>query len=419
MPLWGRPSGARKGMKEKGRNRKTRQWEESRRFEEIDSDGDDEQGVVLDSSFMGDELYFTGADLGSRPQIRRSHGYDELFGSSEEEQGLDDDSSGGTVQVALRDKQDLLVQKALERIRRAQQLGRTDVELTQPEIDALTRKRRKDEAARKAGVRSSEVAKRRQSSGQLKEALRDQRSSNRRIKTPISHFGGPPPSPKQTTPPGIVILGPDGNPSYQAFEHYPTIAVEPYSRPSRSGSQSASSHSQLKSTPPLTSSQFRPPKARYFSVPEATRPSSMYPTNPQSHRLPDDPNWHPRPRSASSTPSYAARTVQDQTYLPSLPYKHSQHAQARRNVSRPPESQYIRSRKKNPQPMHFAATSEPSLHLERPSQRLQEYSRSSDDADDDNGDYGVEVDVGPYGQSYGVKIRPEEFASGRIKRDDQ
>ncbi|KAL8918495.1 MAG: hypothetical protein Q9208_007302 [Pyrenodesmia sp. 3 TL-2023] len=71
------------------------------------------------------------------------------------------------MQVALRNKEDLLVQQALERIRRAQVLGKRNVKLTQPEIDALERKRRQDEARRtRVGSGSTQLDKRR-SSGQL------------------------------------------------------------------------------------------------------------------------------------------------------------------------------------------------------------------------------------------------------------
>lgn len=345
MPSWGRPSGARKGKRGKEQDRQTRQREEARRFEEIESDDDDGQGVGLSRPYYSDELYFTGTDLSRSRPPQRTYSHNYTSESSGDEEDVDE-SLGGTMQLALRDKEELLVQKALERIRRAQMLGRTNVKLTQPEIDALARKRRKVEAIRKGPLSGSKATDRRHSSGQPSETA-EQRTSKRKLRTPISMYdNGEFSSPRRTTPPGILFPGPDGNASYQPFGQYSSAATGPYNRSSRSGSRSASSHSQQQSTPPLPSSQFRPPNERYFSVSEASRPPSTLPPNTLPRRLPDDPNWIPRPQSSSSNPA--------QLFSPPSSHVPSHYFQGRRIVSGPPESQHVGSRRGDTSPMSYS-----------------------------------------------------------------
>ena len=396
MPSWGRPAGARKGKRGKAREIQKRQREEPRRFEEIDSDDDDGQGVGLSRPYVSDELYFTGADLGrSRPRNQRTSSHDYTSESSGDEEGVNE-SLGGTMQLALRDKEEQLVHKALERIRRAQVLGRTNVELTQPEIDALARKRRKDEATRKAPLLSSKATDRRRSSGQLSET-KEQKPSNRRIRTPLSMYENDEfLSSGRATPPGILFSGPDGNPSYQPFERYSSANPNQYNRSSRSGSRSASSHSQPQSTPPLPSSQLRRPKGRYFSVPEASQPPPTFPQNTLPRRLPDDPNWIPRPTSSSSNPT--------QTYSPPPRPVPSR----RRIVSSTPELQYVGSRRGDSSPMPYDTSESPRMHREHSGHGGDDYLRNHDDTeDDDDDDYGVQVDVVPHRAGYDINVRPD------------
>ena len=422
MPSWGRPYGAHKGKRGKGRDRESRQQAEARRFEEVDSDDDDGQGVGLDRSYVSDELYFTGADMGSRPRARRmtTHDYDYASDSSEHGDGDVNDGSGGTMQLALRDKEEQLVRQALERIRRAQMLGRTNVDLTQLEIDALARKRRKDESTNKALGLGLKSADRRTSGGRSNEVPKEQRLNGKKIRAPLSAYDNIETSASgRATPPGIVVPGPDDNPSYQPFDPYPPTHPKPYNRSSRSGSRSASSHGQHQSTPPLPSSQFRPPKARYFSGPEASRPPQQ---NLLPRRLPDDPNWIPRPRSASSNPPYPNNASPHQTYSPPLSQVRPHYPQGRRNVSGPPEMQHFSSRSGDSSPMPYAASSESSIpHREHSGDMAGEYVAISDDSDndDDDEDYGVQVDVVPYSQSYGINVRPEDYAVGRSRRGER
>ena len=412
MPSWGRPSGARKGKRGKERDRQTRQREEARRFEEIESDDDDGQGVGLSRPFVSDELYFTGADLSRSRPPQRTYSHNYTSESSEDEEDVDE-RLGGTMQLALRDKEELLVHKALERIRRAQMLGRTNVKLTQPEIDALARKRRKVEATRKDQLSGSKATDSRRSSGQPSEPV-EERTSKGRLRTPISMYdNGEFSSSRRATPPAILFQGPDGNASYQTFGHYSSAATGPYNRSSRFGLRSASSHNQQQSTPPLPSGQFRAPKERYFSVSEASRPPSTLPPNALPRRLPDDPNWIPRPQSSSSNSA--------QPFSPPQSHVPSHYFQGRRIVSGPPESQYVGSRRGDTSPMSYSTSSEPShMHQEHSGHGGDDYVRNNDDTeDDDDNDYGVQVDVVPYSQGYGINVRPEDSAGTRPRRDER
>ena len=64
-------------------------------------------------------------------------------------------------------------------------------------------------------------------------------------------------------------------------------------------------------------------------------------------------------------------------------------------------------------PMPYSTSSEPShMHLE--------HSGHDDDTeDDDDNEYGVQVDVVPYGQGYGINVRPEDSARRRPRRDER
>ncbi|KAI4191665.1 MAG: hypothetical protein LQ346_004663 [Caloplaca aetnensis] len=205
---------------------------QDRYFEEVDSDDDYGQGVTLKGDYFSDELHFTGADVG--PYTRSRHKHDQGYDSHSSGEGeAFEDRSASTMQVALRNKEDLLVQQALGRIRRAQALGKRNVKLTKPEIDALERKRRQDEARRKRmGSGSDQVDKRRSSGGQLQLAGKDSKPGKRRssgfsqtLESTYATEG------RGATPPGIVVPGPDGRPMHTPIGYYPpTSNLLPNSR---------------------------------------------------------------------------------------------------------------------------------------------------------------------------------------------
>lgn len=333
---------------------------------------------------------------------RRRQAYDD--GISSESSGDDygsEHGAGGTMQIALRDKEELLVRKALERIRRAQMLGRANVKLTQSEIDALERKRRKDEGESARRTPEERNADRRRGSGQSRDTSREQKSSRGKSKGYYSTYESESSSsPRRGTPPGFLVPGPGGMPSYSPLGFYPPTAA-PQDGSSRSGSRSASSHSIAQASPPLP----RAHKQRYSSGPDPAQPSPT-PRSPQSsRRLPDDPNWIPRPRSSSSVSVQPYLSNQYQSYSPPLPQISHQYSQGRRAVSSPqPDVQYPHIRGE-PQ-----ARSSGSSSLRRENSRQSTPERSENEessaSDDDEGE-GVQVDVIPYGQGYGVSMRPE------------
>ncbi|KAL9006707.1 MAG: hypothetical protein Q9188_000581 [Gyalolechia gomerana] len=409
-PPWGRSSGSRANAKRKS---------QERYFEELDSDDDDGQGVTLDGTYFGDELHFTGADLGAYSRSRRRHG---------QGYGYDSDSSGdgearagpsaGTMQVALRNKEDLLLQQALERIRRAQMLGQRDVKLTQPEIDALERKRRQDESRRTRVGSGSKQVDRRRSSNQLRLTEKDSKSGRRKssgLSPTLERTYAP--EGRGATPPGMIVPGPDGRPIHTPIGYYPPIAKQlSGSQGPRSGSRSGSSSSLQQSTPPLPSSQYWSGQLRYSS--ESDYPSTS-PSSPLMRRLPDDPHWNPRPRSTSSNHQYPLEPQYHQAYSsPPPPHNSSPYGQGRRIVSGPAEVQYPSiSRRPLPMSSVHAASSDPSLPRRvQGGERDLDDSASADETEDEDEEYGVQVDPLPNEHKYEVRRGAQMRADIRPSR---
>ncbi|TEA09849.1 Prenylated Rab acceptor 1 [Colletotrichum sidae] len=155
-------------------------WEDGQRVEELDSDQDeddtDTHGVGLISKgkrIASDPLRFTGTDLGDRAgAIRRGYRHehsddDDDDDDSEEDSEDDEDSSEEELeidwdQLSPMEREEALVQTALARIRRAQEKGRSDVKLSQEEMAALDRhkKRMEKEARRQERKRRKEKEQR-------------------------------------------------------------------------------------------------------------------------------------------------------------------------------------------------------------------------------------------------------------------
>lgn len=368
-PLWGRPSGVRSGRR--GANGAPRGdsnvfYNQNRQLEEIidsdDDEDDDDQGVGLQEEFHSDELRFTGADIGRMARRRRKYEYSDVSESSddvedEEEEGSDDGTGGG-MQLVLRDKEEALVQKALNRIRRAQELGKTNVKLPVSELQAL-RKRQKDEENDAPRV-SSKTKDRRRSSGQAKNVLQDSRSisvnQRKHATRPVAYDNDSSSGGRHATPPGALVPGPDGVPVYRPFGVYPpplTDSIPKQSKGSKPKSRATSSHGP--SPQPSSPSLVRPPgkdKKRFSNSREKPSPPRSPKASPR--RLPDDPNWMPRPRSSSSISGavYQPEQYQYQAYSPPLPEIPQQYAKqvqgSRRTVSTPQQL----SRHYDMQPAH-------------------------------------------------------------------
>lgn len=389
------------------RDKNQRERVENRRFQEIDSDEEDGEGVGLDQSYFNDESYVTGAASVSRLRNRRVRINDYTSEHSEDEDDSDDGIGG--MQLVLRDKEDRLARKALERIRSAQILGIKNVMLTESEYDALESRRKRDKTTIMAAASNSRSQGRRHSGIQLADQARDQRGSGVRIRTSIPNYDNEElPRPKVSTPPGVLVPGSSGGLSYRPF---PDSAVpqSPIYRSSRSGSRSTSSHSQQPSKTPLRSSQYYQPEVGFPLAHGASHLSSGVQPNRLSHRLPDDPSWTSRARSASS-----------QTYPPPLSQERPFYAQAQRNLSGPTDIPSIGSRRGNPPPM-LHPSSEPSLsHRAHHSPPNNEYLTDNDDENEDDDDsYGVQLNIAPYNQNYGVIDEREDYRKDWRRRSER
>ncbi|KAJ5435732.1 hypothetical protein N7445_006617 [Penicillium cf. griseofulvum] len=255
MPSWGRPPGARMGRNTRGRG-----WEETR-LEEVDSE----------EETYGREVVRSGRykEYGGRGPRRRPVDYEDLTDESESLDGgefdlydHEDSTIAYAIQLAMRDKEDQLVDTALERIRRAQVLGKKNVRLSKQELGALERKRQETDSlsgSRRPSVNSVKVTSRPSS-----------RPSSRRSVAP-------------------ELLG-----AYPTFAdaHSTWARGTGTSRPSSSSSARPRTPTTQSLRPQQSNSPLRPTYPLYNAerfAPNA-RPQSMQ--QPVFQRpLPDDPQW--------------------------------------------------------------------------------------------------------------------------------
>lgn len=383
-------------------------------FEELDSDDDDGQGVVLDRSHFGDESFFPNADAGAYTQNRRKNEYDDETHSSEDEVAMDDRSSN-TMQVALRNKEDLLLEQALDRIHRAQMMGKQNVKLSKPELRALELKRKTDESKQSRNTSGSTQADRRRSSGQLKLTAKESKAVKRKsvgIGLPSERTQAM--DRRTSTPPGIIAPGPDGRPMHTPIGYYPLSSnVASGNRDSRTGSRSGSSVNLQHSSPPLPSNQYWSPQPRHPSHPDYAPPSPGPRNSPILRRLPDDPYWNPRPRSSSSNQPYPPDSLYHQPYPPYPTLTPSQYSQGRRIVSGPAELHSPLHRRPPTLHSNYVASSDPVIpRRTHVGEQYQDDSLSAEGTDDGEDD-GVQVDV--RSNEYGYEIRRETETRSDIR----
>lgn len=403
MPQWGRSSGAPR--------QKWRKHTE-RRFEEVDSDEGDGQGVNLDDSFTSDILHFTGTDLAPATQNIYQSNQDFSPEGSQDEEDFLEDASGRTLQYTLRDKEDLLVRKALERIRRAQMLGRPNVELTQHEYDALERKRKQDRGNQKGktslrrndrpgvgGTTTSDVRPSR-IGRDVDEPIRDTSISQRRNATPL----------------GPLVPRLDGHPRAPFKSR---AGLQPaLGGFSLSGHRSTNT-SNLQRASLLPPGQYRPPQPRhssgsdYSSPPEARSPS-------WNRRLPDDPSWMPRPRSVSSSQSHQRDPYNYQILSAPLPQASSPNNPGRRIVSDPARVPYPSLRTPVSSLDPNVTSSDPNLtqgtHFD---EILREESASNEDTGDDGDGYDLDMQTHVVPQGHGHDMYAGPDWSGNRQRRGQ
>ena len=159
MPQWGRPPGARLGRPTRGREvaaaAAQRMWDDSR-IAEIDN-------AVMEEEEDGDEYMRQARQLATVGRNNRNGGWewrdpvcdnynnnyydyyaDETGSVDGVEYDLYDDTDSTVayaIELAMKDKEEWLVDRALERIRRAQVSGQNNVRISKRELEALERKR--------------------------------------------------------------------------------------------------------------------------------------------------------------------------------------------------------------------------------------------------------------------------------------
>lgn len=197
MPSWGRPP---RGLDARGRRewkRQTREWDQQSRFQELESDYEDEDEDP-------DRLYFTGYDVGSGRQGMQEPEYDDLGYGSED--GDEYEYGEDQWQLAQREKEEELAERALRRIRRAKLRGESKVDLSREELDALERRESRQALVHSGQPRPPPVAipadpslnrKRSSRQGIFSRAPAPRLKSDKRISIPVTQgrAGSPQTSP--------------------------------------------------------------------------------------------------------------------------------------------------------------------------------------------------------------------------------
>lgn len=262
------------------------------RVEEVETD-EDEYGRQLVRN--GRAAYRRQLEYGGRGPRRRQD-YDDLTDGESVVDGGDydlydheDSTVAYAVQLAMRDKEDQLVDKALERIRRAQMLGKKNVRLSQRELDALERRRQQTD-------RSGEVRRPKQSGS----------ASNTRPPSRRKSGGLP------EQPPGPQ--GPYAQFAYGAEAGW-NRGAGASGRPTSSSSANRPRTPTMQSLRPQQSSSPLRPGYPAFSerLPPNGRPQSMQPMQPRP--LPDDPQWAP----PYYNPMQMSPFTEQPPYQPQLP----------------------------------------------------------------------------------------------------
>ncbi|KAI9744055.1 MAG: hypothetical protein M1818_002207 [Claussenomyces sp. TS43310] len=417
MPPWGRPSGAKEAKQRRRWERDQALRAEHIRIEELDSDDTDTQGIGYEKRrFVSDPLRFTGIDLSSKSMSRRDYAFDETDSDSDSE----DDGIESAQQLALRDKEEALVQSALARIRRAQEKGKLEVKLNQDEVEALERRRRRLQSA---GTTSK--SKKGSGSSGGSENERRRRSDRAMVTVPIMppearrrsgnyRQVSPPASPRNMpamAPPGMRVEGPEGAAAYVPIG-YGSVASARGS-PTRPRSSSSLHRGSQRTSPPV-------PYQAYSSgvrhVSEGNLPTS---STTSRRTLPDEEGWLPGSRrSSASSQTHAPDPLEyhvDSGAPLHLPSQYSQmHPSGRRHLSGPTEISYssvrrvpptggasftsARSGYVYPYGAAAASSSDPTLSRRRGREGVEvqvepETETSSDDSDDMSHGARVEPDI--------------------------
>ena len=340
--------------------------------------------------------------------------------------------------VARRDQENPVLQRALERIRRAQQTGKPNVSLSHEEIAAIggQSQSRDSPSPTKSGVKASSAK------GTPNSAVRPRNKASSRqsllaaaaapSKTRPSKPGRK--SDDATTgyasgaaPPGFVVQGPGGTPTYAPFGYYPAphTPSSPSRRSSRSNSRSSSRHQ--RGTPPFEQQFQQYP--RYY--PEGYRPPS---SSSRGSMPPDELDYYARPRTRQRSSSLAQQYAYGEhasaaNQTPPLPAAQLAGAgppypTGRRIVSGPADVNYSPMTRRVPVPSARVprGSSDPALAgYERTPSGLGRAVGSSSESPETSSDdgQGVQVDVVPEtggsgGNAYSVRTTPQQTATNGV-----
>jgi hypothetical protein len=397
------------------------------------SDEDDGQGVYLDPNgyayrdprqrgYAGDELYFTGHDLG--------HHRRESYPNAYHGEGDSEDDGYYRGAAAYNGRDEALAQSAYERIAKARAQGQTNINLSVEEMEALERRRGvqqpapvqppplqiasppatpvktskgKTSARNNSSVSlSSQKGKKKSSSlfGSSSPAKSKTKSSR---KNSVSSDHAPPFSPA-VPPPGYVLAGPNGMPMPMPMSMYAPMPYYPPPSPelarahgTRDRSRSTSKHNRRASTPPEPVYAQYPP--RFYPPPGGMRPGSS--SSNRSYQ--DEPDWYAHAAGSPLPPTGRSRACSSAQYRmpddyagPPMPAP-----QGRRSLGGngspdvnysglrrvPPGSSPLAARPGAP-PMHY---SDPAVTSRKGSGLSQEVDSASTGSSSD--DQGVQVDV--------------------------
>jgi hypothetical protein len=406
-------------------------------LEEMGSDEDDGQGVYLDPNgypyrdprqrvFAGDELYFTGHDLG---QHRREIYPNAYYG---EEDSEDDGYYRGA--AAYNGRDEALAQSAYERIAKARANGQTNINLSVEEMEALERRRGvqqlapmqppplqiasppatpvktpkgKSSSRNNSSVSLSSQKGKKKSSSLFGSSSPAKSKSKSGRKMSVSSDQAAPYSPVGL-PPGYVA-GPNGMPMpmpmpmYAPMPYYPPPSPElARAQETRDRSRSTSKHNRRASTPPEPVYAQYPP--RFYPPPGGMRPGSS--SSNRSYQ--DEADWYAhaaaaqpphQPTSRSRAGSSAQYRMPDDYAGPPMPA-----SQGRRSLGGngsvdinysslrriPPGSSPLAARPGAP-PMHHY--SDPAAASRKGSGLSQEVDSASSTSGSSSDDQGVQVDV--------------------------
>ncbi|OJJ47451.1 hypothetical protein ASPZODRAFT_14908 [Penicilliopsis zonata CBS 506.65] len=311
MPPWGRPPGARMG-RPTGRLRK-QLMDGDVRVEEIDSEAEAEEaaaaaaaaavvtagysrGVLRNNEYpyYDKQVVRKGGGGGgsggrhSRWKVQHSADYAEDVEDAALVDGADydlyddgDATVAYAVHLAMKDKEEWLVDKALERIRRAQAAGKQNVRLSQQELDAIERRRIQTEPAhggKKMAAKPIEV----------------------RPKGKPNGLSG-----------GSHDLSTSSDETYGSWDQAASASTGPQGLPNISSSTSSSPRPRT----PVSSLQSQYPQPTAI-LPRTLHGPPLFPHNPSAPSLPDNPVIRRKPRIQPDSVPYPVEPSPFQMPIP-------------------------------------------------------------------------------------------------------